>query len=248
MGAVPRGRPRRHDARAPHHLPLRPRRRAGDPFPLPPLALMPYGHSHACPRAAGVVARRPDARPHRRGAVLRWAGAGRGKSNSSSSRWRCTVPPLHLQPLEGNQSLAYFPFVPYDTVLTTGSAVVGFDFGFPTVSQLCARTRSVACLSSPARASLSVTVHRCRSRTSPRTTALTRTSAPAGRPRRRSRCSSSLTRVNCGPRYGSDRTPLPFKLLSSFCTCARQVTSSTSAGAQAATPTRPSASSSSSVE
>lgn len=41
--------------------------------------------------------------------------------------------PLLLQPLEGNQSLADFSFVPADTVLSEGSVVVGFDYGFPTV-------------------------------------------------------------------------------------------------------------------
>lgn len=60
--------------------------------------------------------------------------------------------PLPLQPLEGNQSLAYFPFVPYDAVLTTGSAVVGFDFGFPTVRRFV--PLPFALLFLPVRASL----------------------------------------------------------------------------------------------
>lgn len=33
----------------------------------------------------------------------------------------------------GNESLAHFSFVPDDAVLTSGNAIVGFDYGFPTV-------------------------------------------------------------------------------------------------------------------
>ena len=35
--------------------------------------------------------------------------------------------------LEGNETLGYFPTVADDAVLTTGSAMVGYGFGFPTV-------------------------------------------------------------------------------------------------------------------
>lgn len=37
------------------------------------------------------------------------------------------------QPSVGNESLGHFSFVPDDAVLTTGNAIVGFDYGFPTV-------------------------------------------------------------------------------------------------------------------
>ena len=35
--------------------------------------------------------------------------------------------------VEGNETLSYFRTVPDATVLTTGNAVMGIDFGFPTV-------------------------------------------------------------------------------------------------------------------
>ena len=52
-----------------------------------------------------------------------------------------------FQHLEGNQSLADFPFVSSDAVLTSGHAITGFDFGFPTVGTagFASRNRSVWC-------------------------------------------------------------------------------------------------------
>ena len=48
------------------------------------------------------------------------------------------------QPAVGNESLAHFSFVPDDAVLTTGNAIVGFDYGFPTVPfGECARPRKM---------------------------------------------------------------------------------------------------------